>query len=163
MYGTGAGTAFFCLEPEPALFGRSRSRLREFGHPEPEQPKKVAAPQHWLIQYRNCQRQIQFCVVAALSTFENNLKIAYTFFQWTILSGFQVTRLKQFRIIFVEFVKIFCKFSLRFSLYTCTRKGLQNLPVWLPIFIIYTENSESDSAYSVLNWTKDGLVPVSWS
>ena len=71
---------FFCLELEQALFGRSRSRLRDFGHPEPEPPKKVAAPQHWLIQYRNCQRQIQFCVIAALSTFENNLKIAYIFF-----------------------------------------------------------------------------------
>ena len=43
MYG--AGAASFCLEPEPTQVGRSRSRLRDLGHPEP--PKKVAAPQHW--------------------------------------------------------------------------------------------------------------------
>ena len=28
----------------------SRSRLRDLGLPEPEQPKKVVDPQHWLIQ-----------------------------------------------------------------------------------------------------------------
>ena len=45
MYG--AGAAFFCLEPTQV--GRSRSRLRDLGdlEPEPEPPKKVAAPQHW--------------------------------------------------------------------------------------------------------------------
>ena len=45
-----AGAAFFCLEPEPTQVGqsRSRSRLRDLGdlEPEPEPPKKVAAPQH---------------------------------------------------------------------------------------------------------------------
>ena len=42
------GAAFFCLEPEPTQVGRSRSRLRDLGHLEPElePPKKVAAPQH---------------------------------------------------------------------------------------------------------------------
>ena len=38
--------AFFCLEPEPTQVGRSRSRLRDLDHPEPEPPKKVAAPHH---------------------------------------------------------------------------------------------------------------------
>ena len=38
---------FFCLEPEPTQEGRSRIRLRDLGHPGPEPPKKVAAPQHW--------------------------------------------------------------------------------------------------------------------
>ena len=33
--------------PEPTQFVRSRSRLRDLGLPEPEPPKKVAAPQHW--------------------------------------------------------------------------------------------------------------------
>ena len=48
-----AGAAFFTLEPEPELtqVGRSRSRLRDLGHLEPEPPKKVAAPQHWLRTY----------------------------------------------------------------------------------------------------------------
>ena len=41
------GAAIFCLEPEPTQFGRSRSRLQDLGLPEPEPPKKVAAPQHW--------------------------------------------------------------------------------------------------------------------
>ena len=43
---------FFCLEPEPTQFGRSR--LRDLGLPEPEPPKKVAAPQHclWLSNLR---------------------------------------------------------------------------------------------------------------
>ena len=45
MYG--AGAASFCLEPEPTQVGRSR--LRDLGHQEPEPPKKVAAPQHWLV------------------------------------------------------------------------------------------------------------------
>ena len=40
------GAASFCLEPEPTQVGRSRSRLRDLGHQEPEPPKKVAAPQH---------------------------------------------------------------------------------------------------------------------
>ena len=46
------GAAFFCLEPEPELtqVGQSRSRswLRDFSdlEPEPELPKKVAAPHH---------------------------------------------------------------------------------------------------------------------
>ena len=41
----------FCLEPEPdpTQFGRSRSRLQDHGLPELEQPKKVAAPQHWYV------------------------------------------------------------------------------------------------------------------
>ena len=47
-----AGAAFFCLEPESTHFGRSRSRLRDLGHPEP--PQKVAAPQHWIL-YRTRQ------------------------------------------------------------------------------------------------------------
>ena len=36
------GAASFCLEPEPELtqVGRSRSRLRDLGHQEPEPPKK---------------------------------------------------------------------------------------------------------------------------
>ena len=34
------------MEPEPNQFGRSRSRLRDLRLPEPEPPKKVAAPQH---------------------------------------------------------------------------------------------------------------------
>ena len=53
MYG--AGAASFCLEPEPIQVGRSRSRLRDLGHldPEPEPPKKVAAPQHWFVQVLN--------------------------------------------------------------------------------------------------------------
>ena len=46
------GAAFFCLEPEPepepTQVGRSRSRLLDLGDLEPELPKKVAAPQHWL-------------------------------------------------------------------------------------------------------------------
>ena len=41
-----AGAASFCLEPEPTQVGRSRSRLRDLGHQEPEPPKKVAALQH---------------------------------------------------------------------------------------------------------------------
>ena len=51
MYG--AGAASFCLEPEPepTQVGRSRSRLRDLGHQEPEPPKKVAAPQHWSPQH----------------------------------------------------------------------------------------------------------------
>ena len=36
----------FLPEPEPTQFGRSWSRLRDFGLPEPEPPKKVAAPEH---------------------------------------------------------------------------------------------------------------------
>ena len=40
----GAGAAFFGLEPEPTQFGRRR--LQDLGLPEPEPPKKVAAPQH---------------------------------------------------------------------------------------------------------------------
>ena len=43
-----AGVAFNCLEPQPTQLGRSR--LRDLGHPEPEPPNKVAAPQQ-------CQRQ----------------------------------------------------------------------------------------------------------
>ena len=35
------GAAFFCLEPEPTQVGRSRSRLRDLGHLEPEPPNKV--------------------------------------------------------------------------------------------------------------------------
>ena len=48
-----AGAAFFRLEPEPTQFGwsQSRSRLRDLGRPEPEPPKKVAAPQHSNVQY----------------------------------------------------------------------------------------------------------------
>ena len=50
MYGAGAPS--FSLEPEPTQVGRNRSwsRLRDLGHqePEPELPKKVAAPQHGL-------------------------------------------------------------------------------------------------------------------
>ena len=42
----GAGAAFFCLEPELTQVGRSQSRLLDLGNPEPEPPKKVAAPQH---------------------------------------------------------------------------------------------------------------------
>ena len=52
MYG--AGAAYFCLEPEPTQVGRSRIRLRDLGHPEPEAPKKVAAPQHCVNQSCNC-------------------------------------------------------------------------------------------------------------
>ena len=44
MYG--AGAASFCLEPEPTQVDRSRSRLRDLGHQEPEPPKKVPALQH---------------------------------------------------------------------------------------------------------------------
>ena len=42
------GAAFFCLEPEPTQEGQSRSwsLLWDLGHPEPEKPKKVTAPQH---------------------------------------------------------------------------------------------------------------------
>ena len=40
------GAAFFCLEPEPTQVGQSWSRLQDLGHPEPEPPKKVVAPQH---------------------------------------------------------------------------------------------------------------------
>ena len=44
------GAAFFTLEPEPepTQVGRSRSWLLDLGHLEPEPPKKVAAPQHWI-------------------------------------------------------------------------------------------------------------------
>ena len=47
--GADVGAALFCLETEPTQFGRSRSRLRDLGLPEPvpEPPKTVAAPQHW--------------------------------------------------------------------------------------------------------------------
>ena len=49
------GAASFCLEPEPepTQVGRSRSLLRDLGHqePEPEPPKKVAAPQQWFCPY----------------------------------------------------------------------------------------------------------------
>ena len=34
-----AGAAFFDLEPEPTQFGRSQSRLRDLGLPEPEPQK----------------------------------------------------------------------------------------------------------------------------
>ena len=54
VYGAGAAwSLIFCLEPEPepTQFGRSRSRLRGLGLPEQEPPKKVVAPQHWLIQH----------------------------------------------------------------------------------------------------------------
>ena len=44
------GAAIFCLEPELTQVGRSRSRFRDLDHPEPEPPKKVAAPQHCLQQ-----------------------------------------------------------------------------------------------------------------
>ena len=40
------GAAFFCLEPTQVGRSRSRSRLLNLGHPEPEPPQKVAAPQH---------------------------------------------------------------------------------------------------------------------
>ena len=46
VYGAGATwSRLFCLEPEPTLFGSSRSRLQDLRLLEP--PKKVAAPQHW--------------------------------------------------------------------------------------------------------------------
>ena len=46
VYGTGAvWSRLFCLEPEATQSGRSRSRLRDLGFPEPL--KKVPAPQHW--------------------------------------------------------------------------------------------------------------------
>ena len=54
------GAAFFCLEPEPEPTqvgqSRSRSRLRDLGdlEPELEPPKKVAAPQHWLVYADVC-------------------------------------------------------------------------------------------------------------
>ena len=35
VYGAGAGDAFFCLEPGPTQFERSRSRLRDLGLLEP--------------------------------------------------------------------------------------------------------------------------------
>ena len=44
----GAGAAFYGLELEPAQFGRGWSRLWYLGLTEPELPKKVVAPQHWL-------------------------------------------------------------------------------------------------------------------
>ena len=44
------GAVFFCLELEPELeptqLSRSRSRLRDLGHLEPEPPIKMAALQH---------------------------------------------------------------------------------------------------------------------
>lgn len=62
----GAGAAFFCLEPEPTQVDRSRSRLRDLGHLEPEPLKKVAAPQHWCcgsetIYYRTIQVNKKLC------------------------------------------------------------------------------------------------------
>ena len=44
----GAGAAFYGLELEPAQFGRGWSRLWDLRLTEPELPKKVVAPQHWL-------------------------------------------------------------------------------------------------------------------
>ena len=53
------------LEPTQVGRSRSRSRLRDLGdlEPEPEPPKKVAAPQHW---YR--------CVLVLFSTVLKKLK-----------------------------------------------------------------------------------------
>ena len=57
------GAAFFTLEPEPkpTQVGRSRSRswLPDLGHLEPEPPKKVAAPQHWMKH----EKFMSFCKV----------------------------------------------------------------------------------------------------
>ena len=46
-----AWSRLFCLEPEPTQFVQSRNRLQDLGLPEPEPPKKVAAPQHWLAPF----------------------------------------------------------------------------------------------------------------
>ena len=53
--------ASFCLELEPTQVGRSRSQLRDLGHqePEPEPPKKVAAPQHcWFYDNKTVLKHI---------------------------------------------------------------------------------------------------------
>ena len=63
---------FLCWEPEPLFFARrepeptqfGRSRLRDLGLPEPEPPKKVAAPQHCLKLRRNLSiRPLKKCSV----------------------------------------------------------------------------------------------------
>ena len=62
MYG--AGAAFFCLEPEPTQVVRSRSQVRDLGHPELELPKKVTAPQYWWGERKLkwvCQKWSQLC------------------------------------------------------------------------------------------------------
>ena len=43
----GAETTFYSWSWRQPNFGRSQSRLRDLRLPEPEPPKKVAAPQHW--------------------------------------------------------------------------------------------------------------------
>ena len=40
------GAAFFCLKPEATQFGWRGSQLQDFGLPEAEPPKKMAAPQY---------------------------------------------------------------------------------------------------------------------
>ena len=62
VQGTGAG--FFCLEP--TQFGRSRSRLRDLGLPEP--PKKVAAPQHCLLGFNTIKRAMDWNFINYAST-----------------------------------------------------------------------------------------------
>ena len=59
MEWNGAGAAFFCLEPEPTQFGRSRSQLWDLGHPETEPHKKVAAPRHWRSRHFFRRRQLR--------------------------------------------------------------------------------------------------------
>ena len=62
MYG--AAAAFFCLEPEPTQFSQGRSRPQGLRLPEPEPPKKVAAPQH-----RLCLSFVSFFLTLSQSVF----------------------------------------------------------------------------------------------
>ena len=65
------GAAFFCLEPEPTQVGRSRSRLRDLGDLEPEPPKKVAAPQHWIFDSSATNGVISFSTNTFITLNEN--------------------------------------------------------------------------------------------
>ena len=70
------------LEPEATQFGRSQSGLRDLGFPEPELPKKVAAPQHWSEQSidEQCEEDIilpnlkfAFCLLNKVIDTESSL------------------------------------------------------------------------------------------
>ena len=99
----GAGAAFFCLEPEPTQFGRSRSRLRDLELPEPEPPKKVADPQHCSLQKYWCEtislRGRPVSIGARLSLEEGGLPDQYrinTELHWCVLiSGIFWLKTKQ--------------------------------------------------------------------
>ena len=83
------GAAFFCLEPEPTQFGRSRSRLRGLVLPEPEPSKKVRAPQHcWQVTLLSWSMGIQNTAITRNKELADKLcSIIIIFFRLTTISG----------------------------------------------------------------------------